>query len=265
MTAEVLTVDMAGEERIGHSEPARGLRVPAPLAPGTADSDAVAALFRFSALEEYTPRERMTIRAADRAFHALIASIGPTLKWSFEGAEHLERLYASGGRAMFSFWHNRIFGATWFWRRRGIVVMTSRSLDGEYIARFIQRFGYGAARGSSTRGGGRALIEQDRAVRAGFDVAFTVDGPKGPRYEAKPGPALLARRSGAAIVPMTVACSRYWEANSWDRLQIPKPFSRAVAAVAEPIFVPADADAAATERARAALQGALVDLQKRYD
>jgi len=239
--------------------------VPASHEPGRADSDAVASLFSFRHLGDYTFSQRLSIAAADRAFHLLIKSIAPTLTWSFEGREHLERLYAEGGRAIFSFWHNRIFGATWFWRRRGIVVMTSRSLDGEYIARFIQRFGYGAARGSSTRGGGRALIEQDRAVRAGFDVAFTVDGPKGPRYEAKSGPVLLARRSGAAIVPMTVAYSKYWEAGSWDRLQIPKPFARATAAVAAPIFVAPDADAEATESARVALQDALGHLQQKYD
>lgn len=256
---------MTSEQRTGYSEPATGLRVPASRESGRTDSEPVAALFRFRDLDGYSTKQRLSIALADRAFHLLISAIGPTLRWSFEGTEHLEELYANGGHAIFSFWHNRIFGATWFWRRRGIVVMTSRSLDGEYIARFIQRFGYGAARGSSTRGGGRALIEQDRAVRAGFDVAFTVDGPKGPRYEAKLGPALLARRSGAAIVPMTVAYSGYWQAGSWDRLQIPRPFARAVAAVSKPILVPPDADAETTERARVELQIALEQLQQTYD
>ena len=95
--------------------------------------------------------------------------------------------------------HGRIFPATYYWRNRGIVVMTSKNHDGEAIAQCIQRFGYGAARGSSSRGGLRALAEMIRFVRNGRDTAFTIDGPRGPRYVAKQGPVLLALKTGAAI------------------------------------------------------------------
>jgi lysophospholipid acyltransferase (LPLAT)-like uncharacterized protein len=220
--------------------------------------------FRFADLSEYTPRQRLTIKAADRAFYGLIATIGPSIRWELHGGEHLERLYRGGKLPIVSFWHNRVFYKMWFLRRRGLVAMTSRSFDGEYIARFIQRFGNGAARGSSSRGGGRALIAMDSALRAGFDVGLTVDGPRGPVYEAKPGAAMLARRSGHAILPMHAACSSFWEAASWDRFQIPHPFSRVVVAVAEPIFVPPDADDRGVEQARQALQTALDEMRARY-
>ncbi len=247
---------------IGHSEPARTLRVPAPPVADRAGLDDV---FRPLDLGEYTPKQRAVIRTADRAFYGLIGSIGPTLRWELRGGEHLDRLYRSGRLAIWNFWHNQIFYATWFWRRRGIVVMTSRSFDGEYIARFIQRFGYGAARGSSTRGGSRALIAQIRSMRGGFDAAFTIDGPKGPAYVAKAGPALLARKTGHAIVPVHHAGSSYWELSSWDRFRIPKPFSRGLVVVAEPIFVPADADDDGIETARAALQSTLDELRAKFD
>lgn len=250
---------------IWHSEPRRGLRVPAPLRPVRVDAAVRDELFRFADLSEYSPKQRTIVRAADRAFHALIGSIGPTIRWEIRGAEHLDRLYRTGHLAIWNFWHNQIFYATWFWRHRGIVVMTSRSFDGEYIARFIQRYGYGAARGSSTRGGSRALISQIRAMRAGFDAAFTLDGPKGPVYVAKPGPAALARKTGHAIVPLHHAGSSYLELGSWDRFRIPRPFSRGLVEVAEPFFVPADADDAALEAARAHLQSVLDDLRARND
>lgn len=250
---------------LDYSRPTSSIRVPAPPAPREVPDKIRRDLFGFRDLGEYTPKQRRLIHAADRTFFALISTICPTMRWEFHGGEHLEPLYREGRRAIYSFWHNRIFCCTWFWRRRGIVVMTSQSFDGEYIARFIQRFGYGAARGSSTRGGVRALIAQIRGVEAGFDAAFTVDGPKGPIYEAKPGPAMLARKTGAAIVPMHAAASSYWEISSWDRFQIPRPFSRGVVAVGEPIFVAPDAGDDGLEAARLDLQRALDGLRAKYD
>jgi len=115
--------------------------------------------------------------------------------------------------------------------------MSSRSRDGEYIARFIQRFGYGAARGSSSRGAGRALAEMVECLESGIDVAFTIDGPRGPVYVAKDGAVILARHTGHAILPFHITMKRYIEAPSWDRLQIPMPFSRAVMLIGEALFV----------------------------
>lgn len=118
--------------------------------------------------------------------------------------------------------------------------MSSQSFDSEYIARFIQRFGYGTAKGSSTRGARAGLIQMIRAVRAGKSAAFTVDGPHGPLYEAKPGALLLAAKANAAILPFSISLDRCWRFPSWDRIEIPKPFARAIVVLGKRIHVPAD-------------------------
>lgn len=248
-----------------YTEPARGIRVPASPAQSPEGATAVAEYFRPADLGAYTLRQRMLIRVTALACQALIATIGPTLRWEFRGGEHLETVYRSGRLPIYCFFHNRILATTWFWRRRDIVVMSSKSFDGEWMARCIQRFGYGAARGSSTRGAVGALIGLNRAMRAGFEVSFTVDGPKGPLYVVKPGPAAAARKSGNPIIPVTLVVAKRWEMNSWDRFQVPKPFSRAVAIVAPPIEVAQDADDEGLERARTALQDSLDALRKQYD
>ena len=162
-------------------------------------------------------------------------------------------------------WHNRVFLATWFFRQRGIVVMTSQSFDGEYIARLIQRFGYGVARGSSRRGGARALRALVTCLRHGLDAAFTIDGPTGPPYVAKAGAVQLAALTGAGILPFGIAAERYWELPNWDRFQIPKPFSRAVVFMGSPIYVERHGGEGALARAHRDLQAALDDLRAQAD
>ena len=139
--------------------------------------------------------------------------------------------------------------------------MSSRSFDSEYIARFIQRFGYGAARGSSTRGGRSALIQMIRAVRAGRSAGFSVDGPRGPLYVAKPGALLLAAKTGAPILPFSVSLERCWRLRSWDRIEIPKPFTRAIAVLGRPFQVESGTDAASLDR----LQQSLEEVRQRGD
>jgi lysophospholipid acyltransferase (LPLAT)-like uncharacterized protein len=210
-----------------------------------------------SPLNDFNWRERFVIRAADLFFFMLIRVICVTVRWEAHGAEHLQAIHQSGHRAIFTFWHACIFGATWFWRGRGIVVMSSRSRDAEYTGRFIKRFGYGTARGSATRGGRRALSEMAACLLNGMDVGFTIDGPRGPAYMAKPGAITLARHTGQAILPFHVALRRYWELPSWDRLQIPKPFTRAAVFVGAPVYVARHARKAETAARQAALQATL--------
>ena len=142
--------------------------------------------------------------------------------------------------------------------------MTSRSVDGEYIARFIQRFGYGAVRGSSTRGGVGAIVEMARLMRAGCPTAFTIDGPKGPPYVAKMGAVLLAKKSGHPILPIILTSKHYWKAPSWDSFQVPKPFTRARVYLAPPIYVPPDADDALLAAKHNELQRVLDDLNQNH-
>lgn len=219
--------------------------------------------YEFADLSEYSFKERLLIRAADIAFFLLINLIGITARFEVVGWENHEKAEAGGGLPIYVFWHDRIFLTTYWWRRRRIVVMTSRSFDGEYIARFIQRFGYGAVRGSSTRGGVGAVVEMARLMRAGCTTAFTIDGPKGPRYVAKMGAVLLAKKTGQPIVPVTMALNRFWTLPSWDLFQIPKPFTRARVYVAPPIYVPPDADEEMLATKRDELQRALDTLNQK--
>jgi len=229
-----------------------------------APDETVARAYEFADLSAYSPKQRLLIRAADLAFFVLISVIGRTIRWQVEGWENWEAATGAGQVPIYTFWHNRIFTGTYFWRKRGIVVMTSQSFDGEYIARFIQRFGYGAARGSSTRGAVGAIVEMARLMRAGLPTAFTIDGPKGPRYVAKMGAVLLAKKTGQPILPFTIATRRFWEAKrSWDGFQVPFPFTRARVDIAPRIYVSADANDEALEAKRAELQAALEDLDRR--
>lgn len=195
--------------------------------------------------------------------YPLIAAIGRTLRWSIDGYAHYEAIRREGQQPIFAFWHGRILPATYFWRRRSIVVMTSANFDGEWIAQIIERFGYGTARGSTSRGGRRALVQLRRDMRAGRPVAFTVDGPRGPARSAQPGAVWLAGLTGNPILPFHIEVDRYWEARNWDRTQVPKPYARAAIAVGEPIPVPTDADDAALEAKRAALEQALHVAERR--
>jgi len=193
-----------------------------------------------------TPRrfsfwQRVQIFLISNLGAVLIYLVCRTVRWECQGSDHLESIYRAGKKAIFTFWHGRIFPATWFWRKRGIVVMTSQNFDGEYIARCIRKHGYGAARGSSSRGGLKALAEMSRNLRAGNDVAFTVDGPRGPRYVAKMGPVLLAKRTGDAIFCFHISMKHKIQFNNWDNSQIPLPFTRALVLMAPPIYVAKEA------------------------
>jgi lysophospholipid acyltransferase (LPLAT)-like uncharacterized protein len=213
--------------------------------------------YRFDPLEKYSLRDRIVIRAADLAFYLAIRLIGSTIRWETTGMECLTSVTTAGRQPIYCLWHDRIFAGTYFLRNRGIVVITSQSLDGEYIARFLKRFGFGTVRGSSSRGGVRALVEMIRSMRRGLSMAFTVDGPRGPRYVAKTGPVILAKKTGNPIMPFSVECSRFWTVGSWDRMQIPKPFTRARFMVGQPIDVPAEIDNAGVEDKRLELERAL--------
>jgi lysophospholipid acyltransferase (LPLAT)-like uncharacterized protein len=195
--------------------------------------------------------------------YPLIALLGRTLRWQVEGFAHLVRLEAEGRPPVLAFWHGRILPATYYFRRRGIVVITSRNFDGEWIARIIERFGYGTARGSTSRGASRALLQLKRAMDRGATGGVTLDGPRGPAYQAQPGAIWLAKATGSPVVPFHIEAARHWTMRSWDQAQIPKPFSRVALVVGAPISVPADADGVAIEAARQVLERSLQDLRER--
>jgi len=195
----------------------------------------------------------------------IIRLVGATLRWEIKDPQRLDSVLAAGKRLILAFWHGRIFAATYYFRNRGIVVMTSQHRDGEYIARVINRFGYQAARGSSSRGSLGAIVECLRAMKEGSDMGLTIDGPRGPRYVAKPGAAYLAKKSGNPVVPFNVSVRGKWVLRSWDRFEFPLPFSRAVVLVGNPIYVEADATRDQIETAERQIQRSLDELRERGD
>jgi lysophospholipid acyltransferase (LPLAT)-like uncharacterized protein len=221
--------------------------------------------FTFADLSAYTWKERFLIRAADLAFFVLIKLIGRTVRFEIQGWENWEAASQDRGIPIYALWHNCVFLTTYFWQRRRIVAMTSQSFDGEYIARFIRRFGWGTARGSSTRGGVGAIVEMARLMRAGCPTAFTIDGPKGPRYVAKMGAVLLAKKTGQPILPFTITPARHWQVKSWDQFQVPWPFTHARVDIAQPIHVSADADDTELLAKRDELQRTLDEITRRGD
>jgi lysophospholipid acyltransferase (LPLAT)-like uncharacterized protein len=195
--------------------------------------------------------------------YRVVAALGSTLRWRTEGLEHLDAILKSGRQPVMAFWHGRILPATYYFRRRGIVVITSENFDGEWIAGIIERFGYGTARGSTSRGAKKALLQLTREMAAGRAAGFTLDGPRGPARVAQAGAVWLAKTTGNPVLPFHLEASRHWSLRSWDRTQIPKPFATVALVVGAPLDVPADADDAGMERMRRTLESRLAQLEAR--
>jgi hypothetical protein len=213
--------------------------------------------------------KRSTIKRAEIAAIAAvgapaIATLGASLSWRVEGLHHLT-FAGDARRPIMAFWHGRVLTATYFFRDRGIFVMISENFDGEWIARIIERFGYGTSRGSTSRGGQRALLELKRRMEEGRPAGFAVDGPRGPSRKVQPGVVWLAKLTGNPVVPFHMEASKYWSLGSWDRTQIPRPFSTVALAVGAPIEVAADADEHQIEDKRAEVETALLSLERRAE
>jgi lysophospholipid acyltransferase (LPLAT)-like uncharacterized protein len=205
--------------------------------------------------------KRLQAAAISTVGTPVIEALGGTYHWHERGTAHLDRVRASGRPPIFAFWHGRILAATLYFRDRDIVVMTSENFDGEWIARIIRRFGYGTARGSTSRGGARALAQLRRDLTAGRPVAFTVDGPRGPARVAQAGALWLSAATGCPVVPFHVEASRHWTVRSWDRHQVPRPGADVAIAIGEPMTV-ADTGADTVEAARRELEFRLAVLEQ---
>jgi hypothetical protein len=205
---------------------------------------------RFSLLQ------RIVLPLIIAAGYGFIRLIGPTLRVSISYEEGAQPTV--GQRPLIlSFWHACIIPATYLFRNVGIRVMSSNSYDGEYMGRIIHKFGFVAVKGSSSRNAVRALLGLRRALQQGWAVAFSLDGPRGPRYKVKPGPVALARSSGVPLSTFHIAVEHAWVLNTWDRLIIPKPFSRVLMRFGKLIPVPADASDEDLERYQQQLQDSL--------
>jgi lysophospholipid acyltransferase (LPLAT)-like uncharacterized protein len=206
--------------------------------------------------------DRLKSAAIAAVAYPLIAGLCRTYRWTITGAEHYDAVVASGRQPILALWHGRILPGLHFFRNRGVVVITSQNFDGEWIARILHKFGFGTARGSTSRGGARALVQLRRELTAGRPAAFTVDGPRGPARVVQPGVAFLAGATGHPILPYHIESDHHWTLRSWDRTQIPKPFSTVALAVGEPIFVEGT-DEATLDRKVAEVGEALQGLERR--
>lgn len=186
-------------------------------------------------------------RAAVAAGGAVLRSIARTWTFEVKNAAALESLRDQRRPFIFSLWHGQQLPLLWHHRNQGIAILVSEHRDGELLARLARSLGYRLIRGSSTRGGERALLGLVRELEAGNVVAVTPDGPKGPAFKYAPGALIAAQRSGAAILPIAAHASRAWRLGSWDRFIIPQPFAKVTVAYGLPADVSAATARAAVE------------------
>jgi len=177
--------------------------------------------------------------------------LGHTWRIRTINRESWQKLRRTKRGFIFSLWHGQLLPLLWHHRGEGVIVLISEHKDGEVVARAATSLGFGLIRGSTSRGGGRALISITRQLEAGREVAITPDGPKGPSQKFAPGALVAAQRSDSFIVPIGVTADRAWRLRSWDRFMIPKPFARVTIAYGDPTKVSASSPrAAANEDSR---------------
>jgi lysophospholipid acyltransferase (LPLAT)-like uncharacterized protein len=171
--------------------------------------------------------------------------------------EYPEQLRAAGKPVIFTLWHGHLLPLLMRHRYENVSILISEHRDGEIIARIAERIGYRTVRGSSSRGGERALLGLARVLQEGGDIAVTPDGPRGPARQFAPGALVAAQRGGGTILPIAASASRAWRLRSWDRFLIPKPFARVTVAYATP--TPVEAPSARAAAALAPRFQALLD------
>ncbi|HKV04157.1 MAG TPA: lysophospholipid acyltransferase family protein [Candidatus Acidoferrales bacterium] len=225
---------------------------------GASEARAEAGVASRIPMPELSRWRRMQIPVIAAAVYAAVRLLGPTLRLEVIGVHNAVQIRSAGEPAIGAFWHRCILPAAWTWRGRGIVVLNTVNFDGQWTRRVIERLGFGTAQGSSSRGAIEGLTAMAHHLEEGRHVAFTIDGPRGPRFIAKPGPVILGRRTGRPISVFHIGVERvHTFRKSWDLFQLPYPFSRAVMFVAPPIRVPRDADSETMKAKQAEMQAAL--------
>ena len=250
----------------GHQSPAETRATSSAPANATINSDNVTNSGSVSAQEivsaHYDTRlptlpwsRRIQIPLIAAAVYSVIRLLGPTLRYEVMGWQHAERVYASKKQIIWAFWHRVIIPIVWWYRNHGVVIMNTTAFDGQWTRKVIEWLGFGTAQGSSSRGGLRGLAVMAKRLGEGVDCGFTIDGPRGPRYVAKPGPVILARKTGCPVMVFHIGVDRgITFEKTWDHFLLPKPFARAVILFAPPIYVPPDANPEALEAKHTEMQ-----------
>jgi lysophospholipid acyltransferase (LPLAT)-like uncharacterized protein len=193
----------------------------------------------------------------------IVAALASTWRYRTRGSDVPWKWVAEGRPFAIALWHDALLALLWRHRDMGIAILVSEARDGQYLADYARRLGYGAVRGSSRRGATRALLGAVRALESGVRVAFTPDGPVGPRRVLKPGVVAAAQQAGVPIIPLHASARRAWRLRSWDRFCIPKPFATVDVAYGDPIEVGAGEEGLArgVEQTSAALSALARDLE----
>ncbi|HLK17178.1 MAG TPA: lysophospholipid acyltransferase family protein [Fimbriimonadaceae bacterium] len=189
--------------------------------------------------------------------YRIATAIGSTLRYKLVGEERIDLRQP----AIYLMWHGRTFVPGQFHRGRGVYVIISHSRDGEMQNRIFQRLGYKVIRGSTGRGGERALVESIRVLRAGNSMAITPDGPRGPSGVVQKGVMIMAKKSGVPLIPVGASAKHRKLFRSWDRYMVPWPFSLCSMVAGETFTVPADADDDQIEQIRRAVEKEMHRLQ----
>jgi lysophospholipid acyltransferase (LPLAT)-like uncharacterized protein len=180
----------------------------------------------------------------------LIGLLGRTWRIERFGEEHHPGSAGKRRNVIYAFWHGRLLPLTFTHRNQRIQILISRHSDGEIIRRITDKLGFGSVRGSTGKGGGRAILQMVRKGKEGLDLAITPDGPRGPREKAQGGVVRIAQRSGLLVLPLSSASSRGWILKSWDRFRIPAPFARVAVGYGPPIAVPRELTSEGAEALR---------------
>jgi len=195
---------------------------------------------------------------------ALIRLLGKSWRITVVGQENVEKVWKQHKRVIYAFWHGRLFALAYTHRRQRVGILISQHRDGEFIARIVQRLGMTPVRGSSTKGGAKGVLEMIKAGQ-NHDLAITPDGPKGPRYKVQPGAAYLASRAGIPLIPMTNSAKSAWILKSWDIFMIPKPFTRVMVLIGQPLWVNPEAEQEELQQAGQKLEEELLALTQKAD
>ena len=195
----------------------------------------------------------------------LVRILGVTWRMEMRGGERLERAREMSERVIFAFWHGRLLVLSWSHRGRQIQVLASEHYDGDLMGKIIEWLGFGHLKGSTSRGGARAIRELRKVLSDGYDIGLTVDGPRGPRGKVQQGATELSRLTGCAVVPVSNTARGRKLFSSWDRFQLPHPFAKVVVEYGEPVMVPAGASTEEREALRTVLEKRLAELTSNLD
>ena len=207
-------------------------------------------------------------RFGARLVFILLRTLALTIRFNWNGSSHMINR-PPAGPMIFCIWHNRLGLCMEAYRkfntvspRQGMAAMVSASKDGGFLAAILDCFRVQPVRGSSSRRGPQALLELTSWAERGLDLAITPDGPRGPCYQVQDGVMALAQLTGLPIVPFS--CHVTWKIRlkSWDKFQIPLPFTRCEMNAGEPIFIPRDISAAEREALRQKVEQSLNELSR---